>query len=68
MLDDRDQIEWCNAIAESYFGLNFKRDALQQINYLIRRPEFIRYLSDRNFNEPLLIEQMGPANNLTLMV
>ena len=27
MLDDRDQIEWCNAIAESYFGLNFQRDA-----------------------------------------
>ncbi|MCE7505863.1 phosphate regulon sensor histidine kinase PhoR [Polynucleobacter sp. IMCC30063] len=68
MLDDRDQIEWCNAIAESYFGLNFKRDALQQINYLIRRPEFVRYLSQRNFDEPLLIEQMGQASNLTLLL
>jgi two-component system phosphate regulon sensor histidine kinase PhoR len=68
MLDDRDQIEWCNAIAESYFGINYKRDVLQKINYLIRKPEFVTYLMQRNFNEPLLLEQMGPAANLTLML
>ena len=39
MLDDQDQIEWCNAISERFFGLSFKRDALQRINFLIRRPE-----------------------------
>ena len=43
MLDESDQIEWCNSIAERFFGLNFKRDALQRINFLIRRPEFIQY-------------------------
>lgn len=68
MLDDQDQIEWCNAIAERFFGILFKRDAQQRVNYLIRRPEFIRYLSDRLFDEPLLIEQMGPSANLSLMV
>lgn len=68
MLDDQDQIEWCNAIAERFFGILFKRDAHQRVNYLIRRPEFIRYLSDRLFDEPLLIEQMGPGANLSLMV
>jgi two-component system phosphate regulon sensor histidine kinase PhoR len=68
MLDDQDQIEWCNAIAEQFFGLIYKRDALQKINYLIRRPEFIRYLNDRLFDEPLLIEQMGPSSNLSLML
>lgn len=68
MLDDQDQIEWCNAIAERFFGILFKRDAQQRVNYLIRRPEFIRYLSDRLFDEPLLIEQMGPGANLSLMV
>ena len=31
MLDDQDQIEWCNAIAEQFLGLQFKRDALQRI-------------------------------------
>ena len=68
MLDDRDQIEWCNATAEGYFGLSYKRDVLQQINYLIRKPEFVSYLTQRNFNEPLLLEQMGPAANLTVML
>jgi two-component system phosphate regulon sensor histidine kinase PhoR len=68
MLDDQDQIEWCNAIAEQFFGILFKSDVQQRINYLIRRPEFIRYLNDRLFDEPLLIEQMGPNSNLSLMV
>ena len=68
MLDDQDQIEWCNATAESYFGLSYKRDVLQQINYLIRKPEFVSYITQRNFHEPLLLEQMGPAANLTVML
>lgn len=68
MLDDQDQIEWCNAIAEQFFGLKFKQDVLQKINFLIRRPEFIRYLNDKLFDEPLLIEQMGPSANLSLML
>jgi two-component system phosphate regulon sensor histidine kinase PhoR len=68
MLDDEDQIEWCNAIAERFFGLNFKRDVLQRINFLIRRPEFIQYLYKRQFDEPLLLERMGPAANLSLML
>ncbi len=68
MLDDEDQIEWCNAIAERFFGLNFKRDVLQRINFLIRRPEFVQYLYKRQFDESLLLERMGPAANLSLML
>ena len=68
MLDDGDHIEWCNSIAESFFGLNFKRDALQRINFLIRRPEFIQYLSKRSFDEPLLLERMGLNGSLSLMI
>jgi two-component system phosphate regulon sensor histidine kinase PhoR len=59
MLDENDQIEWCNAIAELFFGLSFKRDALQRINFLIRRPEFIQYINKRNFEEPLLLERIS---------
>lgn len=68
MLDDIDQIEWCNSIAEYFFGIAIQRDVQQRINYLIRRPEFIRYLNDRLFDEPLLIEQMGLNGNLSLLV
>lgn len=68
MLDSEDHIEWCNAIAERFFGLSFKRDALQKINFLIRRPEFIQYLYKRAFEDPLLMERMGPTSNLSLML
>ena len=68
MLDENDQIEWCNSIAEHFFGLIFKRDAMQRINFLIRRPEFIHYLNRRHFDEPLLIERMGPDSSLSLMM
>lgn len=68
MLDDGDHIEWCNSIAERFFGLNFKRDVLQRINFLIRRPEFIQYLIKRSFDEPLLMERMGPNGSLSLML
>lgn len=68
MLDENDQIEWCNSIAERFFGLIFKRDVMQRINFLIRRPEFIQYLSKRNFDEPLLMERMGPDGSLSLML
>jgi two-component system phosphate regulon sensor histidine kinase PhoR len=68
MLDNQDQIEWCNSIAERFFGLSFKRDALQRINYILRNPDFIQYLSARRFEEPLLIEKMGSASNLSLLL
>jgi two-component system phosphate regulon sensor histidine kinase PhoR len=68
MLDENDQIEWCNAIAERFFGLIFKRDVMQRINFLIRRPEFVQYLNRRDFDEPLLMERMGPDGSLSLML
>jgi len=68
MLDAQDQIEWCNAIAERFFGLNLKRDVMQRINFLIRRPEFIQYVLRRSFDEPLVLERMGRDDNLTLLL
>ena len=68
MLDENDQIEWCNSIAEQFFGLIYKRDVMQRINFLIRRPEFIQYFTKRNFDEPLLMERMGPSGSISLML
>jgi two-component system phosphate regulon sensor histidine kinase PhoR len=68
MLDKNEQIEWCNSIAEEFLGLNFKRDALQRIHFIVRRPEFVDYIKASHYEEPILIEQMGPTNNLILMI
>ncbi|MGO4277268.1 two-component system, OmpR family, phosphate regulon sensor histidine kinase PhoR [Cupriavidus sp. OV038] len=59
MLDDADQIEWCNGVAEQHFGLNARRDVRQRITHLIRRPEFIQYLTRERYDEPLVMRDMG---------
>ena len=55
ILDNADHIEWCNPIAEQHFGLETARDAGQQITYLVRQPEFVTYLSLRDFTEVLIL-------------
>jgi two-component system, OmpR family, phosphate regulon sensor histidine kinase PhoR len=59
MLDDRDQIEWCNAIAETHFGLDAKRDLRQHITHLVRQPDFVRYLNSHQYEEVLIMRGMG---------
>lgn len=66
MLDDQDQIEWCNAIAERFLGLQYKRDALQRIHYIVRKPEFVEYITGRQYDEPLVLEKMGANTSLIL--
>ena len=59
MLDDHNQIEWSNAIAETHFGLDAKRDLRQQITHLVRQPEFVRYLNLQRYDEDLHMRGMG---------
>lgn len=59
MLDDADQIEWCNGVAEQHFGLNARRDVRQRITHLIRRPEFVHYLTRERYDAPLVMRDMG---------
>ncbi|MFH0933688.1 MAG: phosphate regulon sensor histidine kinase PhoR [Pseudomonadota bacterium] len=55
ILDEANRIEWCNPLAERHFGLDSVRDIGQQITYLARQPEFVRYLTMSNFTEPLVL-------------
>ncbi len=55
-LNDANRIEWCNPLAEHHFGINAKRDILQDITYLVRQPEFIDYLHAANFSDPLVMK------------
>jgi len=60
ILNEVNRIEWCNPLAEQHFGLNAERDIMQDITYLVRQPEFIEYLHEANFSEPLV---MRPARH-----
>ncbi|MGI4812427.1 MAG: phosphate regulon sensor histidine kinase PhoR [Janthinobacterium lividum] len=68
MLDDNDQIEWCNAIAERHFGLDARRDVGQRLTHLIRRPEFISYLARMNYETELRMRGMGSDQQHVLAV
>lgn len=68
MLDDALHIEWCNASAENFFGINARKDNLQNISYLVRNPDFVNYLSLRRFDHPIVIQRMGFAHELTIAV
>src|SRR6201996_2876594 len=59
MLDDHNQIEWSNAIAESHFGLDAKRDLRQHITHLVRQPDFVRYLASQHYESVLVMRGMG---------
>jgi len=55
ILDEAYHIEWCNPLAVQHFGLDYKHDIGQQITYLVRQPEFAKYLAVHDFNEPLVL-------------
>ncbi len=59
LLDDNDEIAWCNPRAESYFGLRLKRDQGAQITYLMRQPRFSAYLLSGNISDPLTLRLIG---------
>jgi len=57
ILDEADRIEWCNLMAEQHFGIDFNRDAGQQITFLMRQSQFAEYLATHNYSEPLIVKQ-----------
>ncbi len=68
MLDEYDQIEWCNNICQEHFRLDPIRDARQRITFLLRHPDFIRYMQKADFSTPLNLDFMGVNGNLMLLL
>ena len=57
ILNEANRIEWCNPLAQQHFDLDAEHDLMQDITYLVRQPEFIGYLHESNFSEPLVMRQ-----------
>lgn len=58
ILNEANRIEWCNPLAEQLFDLDPEQDIMQDITYLVRQPEFVEYLRESNFNEPLIMRPL----------
>lgn len=68
MLNEDDQIEWCNAIAGKHFGINPRRDAMQRITHILRKPAFVQYIIRQNYREPVKLTGMGDFEQFSLEV
>lgn len=68
MLNEDDQMEWCNAIAGTHFGLNARRDAMQRITHILRKPAFVQYIVRQNYRDPIRLTNMGLFEEYTLDV
>jgi two-component system phosphate regulon sensor histidine kinase PhoR len=62
MLDNENNIVWCNPAAEQHWHISLARDRMQTITYIIRMPEFIAYLAARNLAEPLTLKFAQPID------
>ena len=68
MLNEEDQMEWCNAFAGAHFGLNARRDAMQRITHILRKPAFVQYILRQNYRDPIRLTNMGLFEEYTLDV
>ncbi len=68
LLDDNDQIEWCNTVAAQHFGLDPTRDRLQRVTNLVRSPVFVAYLQAGVFEETVTFPGPLGRSTVSLMV
>ena len=70
LLEEQNQINWCNSMAERQLGLMLSSDRGQHITNLVRQPEFIAYLKGQDFTQPLTLrfDRNGTGSVLSLYV
>ncbi len=68
LLDEADQINWCNSIAADHFGLDPTRDRRQRVTNLVRAPAFVAYLQAGKFAEPVSIPEPRGRGTLSVLV
>ena len=61
VLNAANEIEWCNRPAEKKLGLNLKQDENQPIYYLVRHGDFVRYLNEEDYIEPIKLKSWRDA-------
>ncbi len=68
MLDDNDEIAWCNPKAETYFGLRATRDQGAQITNILRQPRFSAYLKSGDTSEPLNLRIVAEQGKRVVLI
>jgi two-component system, OmpR family, phosphate regulon sensor histidine kinase PhoR len=64
---DRDyRIEWANPTAERHFSIDARRDLGQPVTNFVRHPDFVAYLEQGDFREPVTLR--SPRSDAVLQV
>jgi two-component system phosphate regulon sensor histidine kinase PhoR len=70
ILDADYRIDWCNDSSEEHFEIALEKDARQPITNLVRQPEFVAYVSAKDFSKPLEMKSArvnGPILSVQLV-
>ncbi|RQP22063.1 phosphate regulon sensor histidine kinase PhoR [Piscinibacter terrae] len=68
LLDENDQIEWCNSVAADHFGLDPQRDRRQRITNLVRAPAFVAYLQSGDYDEAMSFGGPGARGTISVLI
>lgn len=68
MLDEQDQIHWCNRVAADHFSLDPQRDLRQRVTNLVRSPAFVAYMQAGHFDKPLILNNVRGLGTLSVVV
>lgn len=68
LLDEADQITWCNAMAANHFGLDPERDKRQRVTNLVRAPVFVAHLQAGQYGETILMPDPRGRGTLSVLV
>jgi two-component system phosphate regulon sensor histidine kinase PhoR len=58
ILDAEYRIVWCNDSCEAHFGIDAEADVGQPLTYLMRQPEFVKYLAAEDFSKPMQLRSV----------
>lgn len=61
-------IQWGNQTASNHLGLNLSSDRGQSIFNIVRHPEFIAYVQNRKWAQPLLLKNHTPGYPQSLLI
>ncbi|MBX9794624.1 MAG: phosphate regulon sensor histidine kinase PhoR [Burkholderiaceae bacterium] len=68
LLDENDQIVWCNSVGADHFGLDPQRDRLQAITNLVRAPIFVAYMQAGVFDEAVAFPGPGSRGTVSVLI
>jgi two-component system, OmpR family, phosphate regulon sensor histidine kinase PhoR len=67
-LDEANRVKWANPKALDQLGLDLAKDSNQPIVNIVRHPEFLAYLEERDYREALVLQSYRDGKTLSMQI